>query len=214
MIRHATLLSPRRARSPCEDIVEVVTPPGGPTMIVLADAAPYGGAAARAFSRRLNLAEPAALAVSHESVLAEFVMGEMAVLDEGEGGETSAILALIALDGTVTGASAGDSEAWIVGPGERVVVLTAGQRRKPRVGSGCVPVAFGPEPLDGGVLVLGSDGMFGWLAPHRIPLVAADAGGPADVPQALHAAALAANGGRLDDDFSCAAVWSDIEAPG
>lgn len=206
MISHAILVVPRGRKYPSEDAVEVIAGREGATLVSLADGIPFCGAAASAFVRRLSVADPDALAASVSAALEEFMAGEIAVLDEGDGGEAAALLALVTRDGIVTGVSAGDCEAWILGPGDRAVPLTAGQKRKPRVGAGCVPVAFGPTHLEGGVLLLGSDGLFGWLSGHRIPGIAA-ASTPEELPRALHEAALAANGGRLGDDFTCVSLW-------
>lgn len=72
------------------------------------------------------------------------------------GGETTAIIVVVGPHGVV-GVSAGDSEAWVVGP--RADRLTAQQDRA-RVGTGrCRPKAF-HRPQLGGVLVVATDGLF------------------------------------------------------
>lgn len=74
-----------------------------------------------------------------------------------QGQSTAVILAV--RDGHVSGASAGDSGAWLV-LGAEVLELTDGQVRKPLVGDGCVPVGVRPARLERGTLLVASDGLF------------------------------------------------------
>jgi len=96
------------------------------------------------------------------------------------GAETTAVVVQIA-HGEVSGASVGDSAAWLVSE-TGVVDLTAGQRAKPRLGSGhATPVAFGPIQMVGQLLVA-TDGLFNYSGFNSIstcvreadPAVAAD----------------------------------------
>ena len=81
-------------------------------------------------------------------------------------GETT-LIALQADAEQVCGASAGDSEAWIV-EGNAVRVLTSNQHRKPLLGTNeSVPVPFAAE-LRGGVLVVASDGLFRFATTGKI----------------------------------------------
>jgi PPM family protein phosphatase len=65
------------------------------------------------------------------------------------------------------GGSVGDSGAWIV-TADELVDLTACQARKPLLGSGISrPVAFGPEPFRGRLL-LATDGLFKYATRDRI----------------------------------------------
>jgi len=60
----------------------------------------------------------------------------------------------------LSGASVGDSGAWLVGP-TTVLDLTGQQNRKPLVGSGeAEPVVFGPTTFRTGRLLVASDGLF------------------------------------------------------
>jgi PPM family protein phosphatase len=72
------------------------------------------------------------------------------------GGQATAVIATVTTRGIV-GASVGDSAAWIVRDGA-VVDLTCHQERKPLVGDGCSPTAFGAE-LGDGTLVIATDGL-------------------------------------------------------
>jgi PPM family protein phosphatase len=60
--------------------------------------------------------------------------------------------------GLLSGASAGDSAAWLIGDNE-VLELTEAQRQKPLLGDGGISVPFGPIPFRGRLL-LASDGLF------------------------------------------------------
>lgn len=60
--------------------------------------------------------------------------------------------------GVLSGASVGDSGAWLL-QGANVVELTQGQQRKPLVGDGCAPWRIPPTRLNGGALLVASDGL-------------------------------------------------------
>lgn len=71
------------------------------------------------------------------------------VFGDPDGGETSALVMLVQ-QGVVVGASVGDSLAYLVGPLGETQMLTTGQRKEPRIGTGLAsPVGFGPVQLDG-----------------------------------------------------------------
>ncbi len=84
------------------------------------------------------------------------------LVKEGSGAQTTAVIVAIA-SGRITGASVGDSGAWII-DGDAVTDLTAGQQRKPLLGSGHArPVAFTAEKAEGRAL-LASDGLLKYAA--------------------------------------------------
>ena len=72
------------------------------------------------------------------------------------GAMSTAVIALTR-GGLIEGASCGDSAAWLISE-TKSISLTAAQRRKPLLGDGAIPVAFGPVPFDGRLLVC-SDGL-------------------------------------------------------
>jgi serine/threonine protein phosphatase PrpC len=74
----------------------------------------------------------------------------------GNGQSTAVIISV--RGGVLSGASVGDSGSWLL-RGTDVVDLTEGQQRKPLVGSGCVPWPIAPTGLDGGTLLVASDGL-------------------------------------------------------
>ena len=81
-------------------------------------------------------------------------------------GLTTGIVAVIS-DEMIWGASVGDSEAWLIQE-DGCLDLTSHQSRKPLLGSGSANVAaFGPEPLDG-ILLLASDGLLNFAPAKAI----------------------------------------------
>jgi len=86
-------------------------------------------------------------------------------------GQTTAVIVQI-LGDKISGASVGDSAAWLFTPATSVE-LTERQRRKPLVGSGhCTPVPFTANFAAGSVLVLGSDGLFKYAKRQAIEQLA------------------------------------------
>ena len=88
-------------------------------------------------------------------------------LDGRVPGESTAVLLLVTDE--ITGASVGDSGAWLVGPKD-TIDLTHKQHRKPLVGGGAQPVAISPTKLDG-TLVVASDGLFAYAKREDIERV-------------------------------------------
>lgn len=72
-------------------------------------------------------------------------------------GQSTAVIVTIR-GGVVSGASVGDSGAWLIRDSD-LHDLTEGQHRKPLVGAGCVPRRIPPTALDGGTLLVASDGL-------------------------------------------------------
>jgi serine/threonine protein phosphatase PrpC len=87
-------------------------------------------------------------------------------LVDARAGECTAAVASMT-DRGIVGASVGDSGAWLVRERD-FVNLTENQRRKPLLGSGeAVPIAFS-HPSSSGTLLVASDGLFNYAAPHAI----------------------------------------------
>lgn len=85
-------------------------------------------------------------------------------------GVAAVIVGEIGNDGSITGASVGDCEAWIFGNGT-ATNLTSGQARKPLLGEGsATPVGFEGR-INGGTLVVATDGL--WKYMDRSQIVAA-----------------------------------------
>jgi serine/threonine protein phosphatase PrpC len=89
--------------------------------------------------------------------------------EEDESGETTAIVAAVTANG-ITGASVGDSEAWLIAAHD-VEKLTAQQQRKPFVGTGAaMPVSFSAR-WNGGTLLLATDGLFRYNSEEAIAAI-------------------------------------------
>ncbi len=83
---------------------------------------------------------------------------DLALAHSGTGGQCTAVIADIS-ENVITGASVGDSGAWMLVAGE-VLDLTEHQHRKPLLGSGAAsPIGFS-APLVSGRLLLATDGLF------------------------------------------------------
>lgn len=76
-------------------------------------------------------------------------------LDGELAGQGTAVI--LAVGRHITGASVGDSGAWLIGA--EVIDLTHAQHRKPLVGDGCTAVMIEPVLFEGTLLVA-SDGLF------------------------------------------------------
>ena len=173
---------------------------GDVTLVVVADGAGgtgAGGAVAEAICQRIIAAVRAGTrgASAWAECLAE---ADREVANAGSGGESTAVVVEIR-EGSVLGASVGDSEAWIVAP-HRVLDLTEAQRRKPLLGSGrAVPVAFGPVAFEGRLLVA-TDGLFSYSSPdNRTRLV--KSGSIEEAADAL-VATVRLRSGALPDDLA------------
>lgn len=75
-----------------------------------------------------------------------------------ETGQSTAVIVSIR-GGVLSGASVGDSGAWLVHATE-AIDLTVGQSRKPLVGAGGRPWRIPATPLGDGTLLVASDGLF------------------------------------------------------
>jgi len=93
-------------------------------------------------------------------------------------GETTAIVAIVSEDGSILGASVGDSEAWIVGA-TTIDELTGSQDRR-RLGSGrAEPTLFSRTALEG-TLIVATDGLFKYAPRTAIAAVVRTCSHPAD----------------------------------
>ena len=89
-------------------------------------------------------------------------------------------------DDGIYGASSGDSEAWVIRKDGSIDDLTAKQHLKRRIGSGrAVPVGVERRGLEGGTVVVGSDGLFRYTTAERIASVVVSAAKADDGAEAL-----------------------------
>jgi PPM family protein phosphatase len=165
MSRLVTSIGADSSRLNSEDRVEI-RDQGDRVVIALADGAggQSGGARAAEFAvqsilRHVPILDPAAWV----SCLAEI---DRQLLEDGHGGETTAVAAVITAD-VVVGASVGDSGAWFIGAGG-YENLTAHQQRKPLLGSGvAVPVLFQFGVAEG-TLLIATDGLLKYTSAETI----------------------------------------------
>ena len=135
---------------------------GSGLILAVADGAggtSHGGRAADLVLRCLNALIERGEPLDDEETWLDFLAEtDRTIAGDPEPGETTAVV-LAATPGLICGASVGDSEAWLLNSGGWLD-LTVRQRRKPLLGSGVAsPVSF-RQDHPGGVLVVGSDGLF------------------------------------------------------
>lgn len=119
------------------------------------------------------------------------------------------LISLCVSEGQVCGASCGDSGALLLQNG-RDWILTENQRKNPPVGSSAAsPVAFSARLQPGWKLLVMSDGVWKYVGWENIARMAATQSGETLIAS-LRQAALDANGGKLDDDFSVALLQQGI----
>jgi PPM family protein phosphatase len=114
------------------------------------------------------------------------------------GGQTTAIILSVTCTG-VAGAAVGDSGAWIIRD-TGVEDLTVGQLPKPLLGAGCIPSVVGGPSLQGGTLLVASDGLIKYASQASIARIASGA----DLAFAAHALVdlVRLPSGELQDDIS------------
>jgi PPM family protein phosphatase len=127
---------------------------GDDRIIVLADGAGGTGNGAFAAEAIVDAVGAAAHATQDWCALLADLDRDGSRLGHAE--STAVILAI--LGGTISGASVGDSSAWLLRE-SATIDLTEGQRRKPLVGSGCVPFRVAPTDFGDGTLLVASDGL-------------------------------------------------------
>ena len=166
MTRYETLQVTQAYRTRCEDRVAVLEE-SERSVIVVADGAGgvgSGDAAAEAVIREVRSRSPTLQTAEDWAAALEqidFVIGA---------GQATAVVVDLRPEG-ICGASVGDSQAWIFD--DDVIDLTAGQQRKPLLGTGeARAVGFSRSPL-AGLLVVGTDGLFNYVKRQQLqPLVA------------------------------------------
>jgi serine/threonine protein phosphatase PrpC len=175
----------------------IAVPTAGGYMVAVADGAGgTGGGSAAADSLIAFLSKLTAGAASTDwfSALCKFD-DELAA--RRSGGHTTGVVAFVK-DDSVIGASVGDSSAWLITPTGETSDLTTRQRRRPLLGSGeALPVQFEAE-LQGGRVLLASDGLFKYATAERICTLAMQ-GSVAEAAHALANCVRLPSGGLQDD---------------
>jgi serine/threonine protein phosphatase PrpC len=206
----STALASQRAAS--EDRVLVERTPAG-LLVVVADGAGGMRGGARAADLLVDHARGSSLAAMTEgglpgALIAMLRAADQTIAADPIAGETTA-LAVVVTDDRILGASAGDSEAWLmIGDGRDV--LTASQRRK-RIGSGCAePVSF-TSSFTAGTLIVGTDGLFAYAKADAICEIARSSAAEALAACVIDLVRLP--GGRLADDVAVVAVRRLADLP-
>ncbi|MEM9196049.1 MAG: hypothetical protein AAGF12_43190 [Myxococcota bacterium] len=135
---------------------------GADPIIGLADGAGGRGRGAAAAEAVIEAVRRSPPAFEVEAVAALVEVDEALPM---AGGETTGIVLRVTASGMVTGASVGDSQAF-VRRGDDWLELTAGQSRKPRLGNGGVPIPFRTTGVD--AVLIGTDGLFKYAPWPRI----------------------------------------------
>ncbi len=153
-------------RKATEDRARVWELPDGELVVAVADGAGGiggGGRAAELVVEGLSVAMEGSSDVNWVHVLGDL---DPQIEADHNAGESTAIVLQIEPDGSLEGASCGDSTAWFVTDDGYLNDLTQNQHRKRRVGSGrALPVTFAREGAPGWIVVA-SDGLFG-TAPNE-----------------------------------------------
>lgn len=143
---------------------------GERTLAIVCDGAGNGGKGGLAAD--LAIAELARIGqAGFADWMSALLAVDQLVTSQAQGGECTCVVVEVSDSGEIRGASAGDSEAWMITASGKVHDLTAHQSRM-RLGSGqAYPVRFKAQLM--GRLVLGTDGLFKYIRPTDIRTFAA-----------------------------------------
>lgn len=182
-----------------EDRLAVSRTDNGAIIVVADGAGGVGGAAIAAQFVCDFLVARSAQAIGDGKFWANALRdADSALAAESHGGLTTAVIVDVR-GSSVCGASVGDSAAWAIAE-SGIIDLTAEQSRKPLVGSGAArPVAFGPSPLNGRLLVA-TDGIFKYA--RREVIAACAVKGPLDDAADALLDAVRIGNRRLQDDVA------------
>lgn len=198
----ATAVSSNRACS--EDRLAVHHIAGG-LLVVVADGAGGVAGGGRAADLAVDLVREVAatptISLFAPEVWVELLARADAVLaSDGAAGESTLVVVAVADDGSIVGASCGDSGAWIIRDDRTIDDLTMSQRRH-RLGSEYAePVAL-QRPALGGTLLVATDGLFSYAKRDAIASIVAE---HEDLKRAAVALveAVRLRGGSLRDDVA------------
>jgi hypothetical protein len=168
----AILRSPHRRRS---DVSVSVSGTGAGLLLAMADGsagsgpgAPLASLALERIAERMPGHAPADDPWHAVTLLRELDAEANARLPDTEG----SVLVASFLDGSVSGGSAGEIEAWLLGSGSEPMELTRPQVRRPYVGTGIsCPVPFGPAEAPGALVVAGNAVFWSVVTPARAEIL-------------------------------------------
>ena len=127
------------------------------------------------------------------------------------GGHSAAVVAEVR-NGRVSGASVGDSQAWLIDHEDNVLDLTTHRQRKPLLGSGAArPRAFGPVDMNRRRLLVATDGLFRYAPMDHFACMARVTPAPR-APSTLSDMARLPNG-ELQDDLAIVVCDEDADLP-
>ena len=177
-------------------------PRAGGLVAVVADGAGATAAGGAAADLVIEAVKKSGAGADWAAVLQEV---DARLVREGTGAQTTAVIVAIA-GGRITGASVGDSGAWVI-DGDDVLDLTAGQQRKPLLGRGNArPLAFTAATASGRAL-LASDGLLKYAAPRFVAEAASGPSLDACADQLLALPRL--RSGQLPDDVAVILIALD-----
>lgn len=163
--RRFTLVVDVAARGAGQDRVRVIERTDR-IVIALADGAGGTGNGSVAAQAIVDAIDTASAGVDWAALLAD--------LDQDAkrlgGGQSTAVILSVSSSG-ISGASVGDSGAWLIS-GSDILDVTEGQARKPLVGDGCHPFRVSAQPLGDGTLLVASDGLLRYAKRRDIVRVA------------------------------------------
>jgi len=137
-------------------------------VLCVADGAGGRSGAAEAANMVVELVQQnAALLANCDSCVELLLKMDAEVANNPAAGETTCALALLTQT-DIFGASVGDSGIWLIPEHGDYIDLTCGQQRKPFIGSGSAwPVPF-RHLIQGGSLLLATDGLLKYASSERI----------------------------------------------
>ena len=162
-----------------------------------------GGEAADLFCRIVEDAasSPELACFTAESAFELLRTADQRIDEDRRAGETTGVVIHLRRDGSLAGATAGDSGALVIGRGGSVDDLGAKQRpyRSRRLGSGrAVPTRF-ERPALAGTLLVATDGLLSFARPEQIARILSEHTHVGDAADALVAAVRLPNGQLRDD---------------
>lgn len=145
----------------------IVLPNEDGAVLAVADGAGGSGGGTEAATEFAELARARAAELTDEKACVRLLRdADLAISRAGHGGETTGVVVVVARRKTF-GASVGDSAAWWMNS-HQAEELTAGQKRRPFLGTGnATPVAF-KHHFALGSLVLATDGLWKFTNLQRV----------------------------------------------
>jgi len=137
---------------------------------------------------------------------------DLAIRDDGQAGETTGVVVAVIPD-ALFGASVGDSGAWLI-LAQETYDLTGAQSRKPLLGTGeSMPEPFNAE-LDGGVLIVATDGLWNYVNQDILCVLVRTPGASSTEIAAQLVASVRLSIGSLQDDVCVVVCRRSLDQEG